>query len=312
MTPRKLGIRLMIVSVVTRLGVLLLLLFLSWLPTYINFKIGYNSARLVELSDGKLIGLLYRITDFFYSLFPNPVSVAQSSGGMTWSIRVFGVPFTDPIAFLSVLVKHHSLALGFALGVVIPVLIAFLLGRVFCAYICPASLVFFVTSRVRNFLLKYLYLPNFSLPRSFAYGILVSGLVLAIWIGHSVWGFLLPYLTVGKSIFMGMTAGVLSFSMISFVLFILLDVFAGKQFTCRYVCPTGRLLGDIGRKSRVQIQRNKNACIQKCHACEEVCPMGIRPKQDETVDCSLCGECMVICPTECLDIKVLLLGKETS
>jgi len=51
---------------------------------------------------------------------------------MTWSIRLMGVPFTDPLAAISVFVKNHSLQLGFALGLIIPLTLALLFPHIFC------------------------------------------------------------------------------------------------------------------------------------------------------------------------------------
>jgi len=76
----------------------------------------------------------------------------------------------------------------------------------------------------------------------------------------------------------------------------------GRQFTCRNVCPTGRLLGFVGRKSVFSVRREASRCLEQCQSCVEACPMKVNPKLDETVDCSMCGECLVICPTQCLSL----------
>ena len=131
---------------------------------------------------------------------------------------------------------------------------------------------------------------------------LLGGLAVAVMFGHGVWALILPYFAIGQTIFSGIAMGTSSIALGSVVLFALLDLFLGRQFTCRYICPTGRLLGFIGRKSVFAIQREASTCLEGCNSCAEVCPMKVSPRLDQTVDCSMCGECMVICPAKCLSI----------
>lgn len=305
------GRLLLVLSIVTRAGVIAILCLLALLTNYHNLKRAYNHPRLVELSEGKTMRVFYEASDAFFSKFGDPAEMAQKSGGMTWSIRLGGVPFTDPVAALSVLAKSHRWELGFALGLIVPLTLALLFGRVFCSYICPASLLFFAISRLRRLVAKFFWLPEFSLNRGFCWGILAGGIAAAVWIGHGVWTLVLPYFALGQTLFHGIAYGAISFSLGSLVVFSLLDLIMGKQFTCRYVCPTGRLLGAIGTKSVFALKRDAKACLDSCTSCVDVCPMKVAPKIDETVDCSMCGECLTICPTKCLSIG-LRKSKTTS
>jgi ferredoxin-type protein NapH len=298
------GRTLLVFSIFTRAGVVAILCLLAMLTSYHNLKRAYNHPRLVELSEGKAMRVFYETADQFFSIFGDPATTAQRSGGMTWSIRLAGVPFTDPIAAISVLAKSHKWELGFALGLIIPLALALLFGRVFCAYICPASLLFFTISRFRSVISKFFLLPELSLNRGFCWGILFGGVATAVWIGHGVWTLILPYFAIGQTLFHGIAYGAISFSLGSIAVFGLLDLIMGKQFTCRYVCPTGRLLGAIGRKSLFALKRDAHACLDACTSCIDVCPMKVQPKFDESHDCSMCGECLTICPTKCLSIGV--------
>ena len=147
------GSLLLIISLTSRIFVLLLLCFFARLTIYNNFKLAYNNPRLVELDAGETERKIYENTNSFFLLFgEDPLKESQKNGGMTWSIRIMGVPFTDPIAAISVIAKHHHLAMSIALGLIGPLLVALLFGRVFCSYICPASLLFFCTARIRRLL----------------------------------------------------------------------------------------------------------------------------------------------------------------
>ncbi len=292
----------LILSIVSRFSVVALLCALALATEYLNLKVGYNNARLVELSSGPAMRWFYEMVDALYSLFGDPVEVAQRTGGMTWSVRLLGIPFTDPVALLSVLVVDHTPAIGFTLGALIPLTLALTLGRVFCSYVCPASLLFFAIGRLRFFLSSYLYFLDIHLPRGVAWGVLAGGLGTVGWVGHGLWTLILPYFAMGQTIFHAIALGTLSVSVASLVLFAILDLFVGYQFTCRYVCPTGRLLGTIGRRALVTVRRDHARCLESCTACGDVCPFEVDPKLDQTRDCSLCGACLVICPTECLTV----------
>jgi len=294
------GKKLLYLSLATRISVLLLISFFAAMNIFLNYKSGYNSARLVSLSSGPLAGGLYWMMDGFLSLFGNSATILQSSGGMTWSIRIFGFPFTDPVAAMSFFIKNRSFETGFFLGLAVPVTLAAVFGRVFCSYICPASLLFFFTSRIRRLIEPYFFLPRISLSSGFAWGMLFGGLLTAYFFGHGIWTLILPYFAMGQVIFHGIAFGTISAVMLSIIFYALLDLFLGQQFTCRYVCPTGRLLGFIGKRAFVSVRRDPASCLPKCNSCAEVCPMGVSPRMDETVNCTLCGECMVICPGNCL------------
>ncbi len=296
------GRLLLILSVCSRGGVLLLLCAFALWTEYLNLKVGYNSARLVELSSGKPMRIFYEYSDAFFTMLGDPVQVMQSNGGMTWSIRVMGIQFTDPVAGLSVLVKNRHMPSGFALGLIVPLSLALIFGRVFCNFICPASLFFFSISRLRRLLRHVFYFPEYAVNRGLAWGVLVGGLVAAMIFGHGIWSLILPYFAVGQTIFHGLAFGTLYATVGSIAVFGLVDLCCGNHFTCRFICPTGRLLGFLGRKPLVSVRRNAAACLTRCTSCADICPLDVNPKLDQYRDCSLCGECLTICPGNCLSI----------
>ena len=183
---------------------------LALLTHYHNLKQSYNSPRLVELSSGKTARWMYERADGLLSLFGDPQPEARARSGMPWSIRLAGVPLTDPVAALSVLVKNRRWELGFALGLIVPLTMAFVFGRVFCSYICPASLLFFSISRIRNLLSPLFYFPDIKMNRGFSWGILAGGLTVALLFGHGVWTLILPYFAVGQTLYAGIASGTLS------------------------------------------------------------------------------------------------------
>ncbi|MEJ5187543.1 MAG: 4Fe-4S binding protein [Candidatus Geothermincolales bacterium] len=87
---------------------------------------------------------------------------------------------------------------------------------------------------------------------------------------------------------------------------------AGPRFWCQDICPLGALLSVaggagralVGEKALLGLIKDEGACIH-CGRCAEECPFHITEVADtresgkvRTLDCAMCGECVVACPAE--------------
>ena len=79
-----------------------------------------------------------------------------------------------------------------------------------------------------------------------------------------------------------------------------------ERFFCKYLCPTGALLGLMSKVSLLGIKRDENACID-CSACDKACPMNIDVSTAQSVtssECISCNECVNACPAAgALEVK---------
>lgn len=70
---------------------------------------------------------------------------------------------------------------------------------------------------------------------------------------------------------------------------------------CRWVCPTGALLGYVSGNSILTVKRDPIKCEDGCNKCEAACPMDV-PLLDEDPGgvsnslCISCGNCIDACP----------------
>jgi polyferredoxin len=56
------------------------------------------------------------------------------------SFHMFGIPLADPLAVLQLTVKNYYLTVENVIGTLIALTVAFLLGTVFCSWVCPYGL----------------------------------------------------------------------------------------------------------------------------------------------------------------------------
>lgn len=83
-------------------------------------------------------------------------------------------------------------------------------------------------------------------------------------------------------------------------------------------CLMGYLLEVFNAKPRLQIlhvMKDSDRCIH-CDRCTEVCPYHIDVNTSEggavkSVDCTLCGECVAVCPTKALHTGICRKGRPT-
>lgn len=71
-----------------------------------------------------------------------------------------------------------------------------------------------------------------------------------------------------------------------------------ERFFCKYLCPTGALLGLLAKVSLFGIRRDSTTCID-CGLCDRACPMNVAVATAGTVtssECISCNECVNACP----------------
>ncbi len=100
---------------------------------------------------------------------------------------------------------------------------------------------------------------------------------------------------------------------------LLFEVFVSRRAWCRYVCPIGMTYGIVGAVSPLRVQYN----VKDCHHegdCRNLCmvphvlSMTIRGRSpdvdvDVGADCTRCGMCVDVCPTDSLNFVFKGVGK---
>ncbi|MCJ7484827.1 MAG: 4Fe-4S binding protein [Candidatus Aminicenantes bacterium] len=247
----------------------------------------------------------------------------------------------DPLLALVTIISARLVYSYFAFAL-ITVVATILFGRVFCGWVCPlgavhqfSSFVFKKTKFLRppreektSLALKYYiliivlagalfgldlagYLDPFSfLTRSFAtavfpslayalsnfngvlYGLGAIGLARSISQALENW-------TINVIFIQGFSIGLLFLGAVA--------LNARKErFWCRYLCPTGALLGLLSRWNLFKLKIDEEKCI-KCGLCAQHCETQAQPYPNEkwkSGECIYCQNCASICPTGAIRFPV--------
>jgi len=154
---------------------------------------------------------------------------------------------------------------------ILPVLFAFLFGRVFCAGVCPFGA-----------LQELVHIRNYRLSKAVAVvlGIipwiyLIFALLFALTRSRFIICQFDPFIGIFR---LGGDIGFITFG----VLLLIASVFTGRPF-CRFLCPYGALLSLFSRVSIWKIRMTAKNCIN-CELCHYACPVdAIKPPFDNKV-----------------------------
>jgi MauM/NapG family ferredoxin protein len=76
------------------------------------------------------------------------------------------------------------------------------------------------------------------------------------------------------------------------------------RFWCRYICPTGALLGALSKRSGMRLV-SQSKC-RHCGLCQQVCPSAAQPQKPGEwlpTECYQCWNCVAACPHESIDFS---------
>ncbi len=216
--------------------------------------------------------------------------------GWYQSLGVGHLWFVSPLEGLESLLVTRSIYLPSLIGMSIPLLVAFLLGRVFCSWLCPVSFFAEVLDRGRRLAGGPRYRADrLALPRQALWFVLVAELLLTMILGAPVFVILSPPGLIGREIMMAVFAHRLALEGLVLVVVLGLEL-AGRRFFCRSLCPLGGLLALVGGRRRMVVTLAPDRC-RECDRCNRACPMGLRPAAGEarSIACWNCGACIDAC-----------------
>ncbi|MDB9822874.1 4Fe-4S binding protein [Deltaproteobacteria bacterium] len=260
-----------------------------------------------------------RITQIFFLCLFLWFCIVSTFGVDWWQLRGWPVNLIlqlDPLVAVGTLLTTHSIYSGL-IWAILTIVLTIIFGRFFCGWICPFGalhqVVGYLGARKRKLKeriinnryrkaasIKYLVLIAFLVAAAVPLGnktMLLTGLLDPIPLLHrSVNIIVLPIIDQFPNL-LSVTPRLYEGAFLIgtfFAVAIFMNLFI-PRFYCRFICPTGALLGLISRYSIFRIGKNQEPC-SNCMQCEKSCEGGCEPSGKIRIsECVLCFNCYTDC-----------------
>ncbi len=193
------------------------------------------------------------------------------------------------------------------------VILAVLLGRFFCGWICAIGGMQDLTGKLGRKLLKKRFVIPVGIDKFLRYLKYPILIVILFFTWKTADLIIRPYDPFAA--YAHITAGfeeLLGEFLIGFIILIgsLILSFFYDRFFCKYLCPLGGFLAIISRFGLYRIKRDQTTCIN-CNKCTKACPVNIDVAKADFVknaECINCMECVSACPTNKNTLKPQIAG----
>jgi ferredoxin-type protein NapH len=238
-------------------------------------------------------------------LVDDPAEDLDAIKGTTWSGTFWSLRLTDPLAALGQIAAGLGFHWPFLLTALIPLAVTAVFGRIFCGWICPATLIYELNSNFASWLRwAGLDLGNRRFDLRLKYAVLVLGLVLSAASGVVLVATIYPPAIIGRELYYVIALGGFGAGTVFFLVTLLFDLLVARRGFCRYLCPGGALYSLLGRFRLVRIRRLVENC-NDCAKCNVICEFGLDPMADGFgQECNNCTACIAICPTAALTFTI--------
>jgi ferredoxin-type protein NapH len=267
-------------------------------------------ARNVRELGGPWEAAAYAAFSWLFGSFEDAGAVGDLFQGGYWSITLFGVTITDPLAFIGHALASGSVFWPMALAALAPLLIAAIAGRAFCGWVCPVNTLLEINARFRRWLERRVVgrrIPALTISPRARYLVVLGGLLASAVGGFNAFVFMLPYVGLARDVYFLVFGGALGTGVLFLTLLFAVELLLAPRLWCRSLCPTGLLLSLAGRFRRIGIDKASSPpCPTGCHLCITTCPVGVNPREGLATDqCLLCTECVSRCPEQILSVGVI-------
>lgn len=217
--------------------------------------------------------------------------------GTLYSMAIGPVWVTDPLIGLQAMITKLFIDKVLLLSMFIPAVLALLLGRVFCGWICPQNTLSELVDRAAQSLTaRRLFRPSSTpVPRYIILGIVLALTIIA---GIPVAGMLSAPGIISLQIAKFVYEGVVGLELGLIGLIVIFELFGVRRGWCNYACPVGGFLGlfRFQKTLKVVITEDAEHVCGKCNACVAACQLGLNPMEKGIYPlCHNCGACIVAC-----------------
>jgi len=239
------------------------------------------------------------------------VAAAAALQGSSWAFEAFGVRFTDPLGAVESMLAGRHMRRVLLIGLILPLALTLLLGRVFCSWLCPVGTILELLDGLHRLTRKLgMRLGRTKLWPGDKFLVLAVGLGLTVALGLPLLGSFYPpalfgrevesgfavFFDAGEAGAAGLTAAGLSLASWFLIGIVFVELLFAPRMWCRALCPGGALYAALGWLRPVRVRLNKSTCTD-CGDCNVACGMGLDPMHGHMgIDCDNCGVCVASCP----------------
>lgn len=235
-------------------------------------------------------------------------------GSLTAS-RFLGFHMADIYSSFLVMLAERHVAVNLVIGMVTVFLLWGLIGgRAFCSWVCPYHLVAEFAEMLHLWLAQQKWVEDHVIHRGARVVFWLLFALLALGTGHALFLTLNPIGVLSRALVYGP-----SLALFWVGLLLVFEVVYSRRAWCRYVCPIGLTYGVLGVFAPVRMQYHLEACAHEGE-CRKVCEVphvldltikgrASSAHMDVGPDCTRCGLCVDICPTNSLTFEVKGLDK---
>jgi ferredoxin-type protein NapH len=219
--------------------------------------------------------------------------------GILCSIGTADYEITCALGALQSMLANREINFSLILSASFFIILAVVLGRVFCGWMCPQGLISEGGDKLRTKYFKSSCKPDspakYKSGRTVLLSILGAGLLATFLVGVPVICYICPIGIICRELLQGTMLYKIGGEAIILGFIFAADVFVARRGWCRYICPLGAFYS-LFSKFSLTVKRDKYACV-KCGTCQRVCSMGNAPIKDEiNKTCINCGVCIEKCP----------------
>lgn len=234
-------------------------------------------------------------------------------GTLTTS-RFLGFHMADIFAALQVMLASRIVMINLVIGMATITLLCLVGGRLFCAWICPYHLLSEWAEIIHLRLARRKWIKNRLYDRRARPWLWVAFSALAALSGYTIYETISPTGIVSRALIYGP-----GLALVWIGALLLFEILHSRRAWCKYVCPIGLTYGIVGAAAPIKVTYTLESCFHD-GACRQVCLVphvlhvtrkGHAEKAvlDLGADCTRCGACVDVCPTNSLNFTLKGLGK---
>lgn len=230
--------------------------------------------------------------------------------GTFYAVNIGGLGIADPSAVFQAAMAAGAANIPLITALVFPVVLALLLGRVWCGWMCPYHVLSDGAVRLRGFfaekMLRREQENNLPIPSSFKanmsrFVFLLFGTILAGAAAIPVLNYVNAPAVLSTEAMILVKEHTVSIEFGFIVALFAMELLVLPRFWCRLFCPTGAVLSVFRLPFTLHVttpSKNPGKACCSDEWCSKACPMGLRPyREGRNLLCTNCGRCLDACVT---------------